>query len=539
VEINAEKRYPEWAVLSGLTAFYCIAEFLINPIGNFPLNDEWWYATTLRIQHYEGVFDGATWGSATLLTQLWLGKIFITLFGLSFTTLRFCTLLVSLMGLFYFYLLLRKRIAMSQRTAIFFSLLFLFNPLYLCLSNSYMTDVYFAAFSLGGLYYYLGYRENNKTGYLAVAFVFLLCALFERQLALALFIGIACAEWFANRRYWLVALSVLLPVICLYCFEYWLHSKGEYNQYRYMFFPSGSGDTFDVARRFVKRWTYYAVYTGLFLSPLLLPYLISYFRRKKYRENKNTLLIAIVLFIGVCWTYWEFPLDNYILNTGIGPETSYDTYVLKVNRQHAASPLLFSVISVLAYVSAFAVLLLMVKMIRETYAALKGKVNDSFRVLLLVSMSFYYAFLCFTPAMFDRYILFFAILFLLLVAHEFPIKLSRLAYVLLASMMVFATAGTRDYLAGHRARWEAIDELKSSAKVTDAVINGGYEHTGHYFFDASETWSHKWVHNKGNDFLIAFGPMEGHILHSYTTYQRWMPWKQDTIFILKRVSEEI
>lgn len=52
------------------------------------------------------------------------------------------------------------------------------------------------------------------------------------------------------------------------------------------------------------------------------------------------------------------------------------------------------------------------------------------------------------------------------------------AWALVAVIAIFAVAGTRDYLAWNRARWQAIDYLLTEVGVPPLQIDGGYEFNG-------------------------------------------------------------
>ena len=69
---------------------------LINPVGDFPLNDDWCYAKSVKNYIETGELILYNWGEMTLVGQVFYGIIFSKLFGFSFTVLRISTLLFAI-----------------------------------------------------------------------------------------------------------------------------------------------------------------------------------------------------------------------------------------------------------------------------------------------------------------------------------------------------------------------------------------------------------------------------------------------------------
>src|SRR5690242_17480905 len=82
-----------------LILIFIISELLVNPVGNFPLNDDWTYSKSVLILKNEGKFDIGNFAAMTLFSHLIWGFAFVKVFGFSFTVLRFSTLLSSLIGI--------------------------------------------------------------------------------------------------------------------------------------------------------------------------------------------------------------------------------------------------------------------------------------------------------------------------------------------------------------------------------------------------------------------------------------------------------
>ncbi len=78
-------------VLLFVTVFI-LSEIIVNPSGNFPLNDDWSYSKSVNILHNEGKYNIGDWGAMTLFTNLIWGFLFTKIFG-------FSTIVSSLIGI--------------------------------------------------------------------------------------------------------------------------------------------------------------------------------------------------------------------------------------------------------------------------------------------------------------------------------------------------------------------------------------------------------------------------------------------------------
>lgn len=82
-----------------LLIIFLIVEVIINPIGEFCLNDDWVYAASVKTLLSKGVFEIGSWPAMTLYAHVLWGFVFVKLFGFSFTVLRFSILVLSFVTL--------------------------------------------------------------------------------------------------------------------------------------------------------------------------------------------------------------------------------------------------------------------------------------------------------------------------------------------------------------------------------------------------------------------------------------------------------
>ena len=87
-----------------LILLWIFMAWLVNPIGEFPLNDDWVHARAVRTLLKTSQFtlaDGHS--SSNLFALVYWGALFCLPFGFSFTALRISTLVLGLVGVVTFY----------------------------------------------------------------------------------------------------------------------------------------------------------------------------------------------------------------------------------------------------------------------------------------------------------------------------------------------------------------------------------------------------------------------------------------------------
>src|SRR5688572_26577028 len=138
------------AALAFIALSWLTAIILVDPRGEFPSVDDWAYLTSVRALVERGEISFSDWNAANLISQLFWGAVFALPFGVSYTSLRISTLVAALLAAFALYRLLREADAPIS-IALFAALALLFNPIFLSLSFTFMTDVPFVAAQTGAM----------------------------------------------------------------------------------------------------------------------------------------------------------------------------------------------------------------------------------------------------------------------------------------------------------------------------------------------------------------------------------------------------
>src|SRR5688500_10058077 len=137
------------AIVAGLG----ILLLLIPPEHDYPIVDDWIYAGSVRDLLQTGTFTLPTHSQASLIGLTYWGAAWAKLFGFSFTTLTYSTLVLALAALLAFYGIART-INVPPWGALLGTALLAFNPIFLHFSYSFMTDVPFLALVLIACYCY-------------------------------------------------------------------------------------------------------------------------------------------------------------------------------------------------------------------------------------------------------------------------------------------------------------------------------------------------------------------------------------------------
>ncbi|MBN3758311.1 glycosyltransferase family 39 protein [Paraburkholderia sp. Tr-20389] len=547
----------------------CVAA--INPVGNFPLNDDWSYAIAVQRFLQTGYFHPTDWTSTTLVTQVLWGALFSLPFGTSFTVLRIATLVAGALGIWTFGALLRT-LGCDRRIALLATATLAFNPLLFALSNTFMTDVGFLTLTLVSTFLFVRYLERRHTGYLIAALAVAVAATLLRQLALFLPIAMAVTLFFEQRRerrdrqaLWLAATGIAVCAGAIAGLEWWLRIHGMvpttyHNQSEKLIFAL---ENIPEKLRILARNAVVAVlYLGWFVFPVLVWRAPALYRAAQRTATGRIALLGITLLMSLSLvvlasTERLMPLtDNILIDSGIGPLTLRDVFDLGLQTVPPL-PVEFWVLMTAASLFGGALLLaetaLAMHWLAQRYRSRKPDTTDAVRVFLLAGAIVYMAPLEFA-GYFDRYLLVPFALLTALIAMPRPTHMPAFsvsarsawmphraivatALATLALMTWYAVGGTHDYLSWNRARWELMTRL-SEAGITPRSVDGGLEVNGLYLYDAhyrttaGKSWW--WVHD--DQYVISFSVLPGYRVDTRVDVNQWLPPFQSKVLVLRRLA---
>lgn len=517
-----------------MALLWATAVLVTGPGGNFPLNDDWSYGEIVRRLTEEGRLAYTHWVSMALITQVLWGALFTFLAGFSFTALRLSTLVLALAAGWGLYGALRES-GGRRGLAFFGAICFLFNPVFYNLAFTFMTDVPFCAFFILALYGYVRALRKADGGVLIGALGATLAAVGIREVALLLPLAFMPA-WFWRYRWkgksllW-AAVLLVVPFAFHFAFRVFLESRGglpaAYDIPRSLFVQSLQKPPGEVLGQ-TLRFSWMAIlYLGLFMLPLAPRLGVQL-----CQSWKKTLLWAGILgALGVGWLLFERPrlpqLGNILYDWGLGPTTLPDTMALGHNAVLPRGPALFwKGLSALSLLSGAALLawaaLEIIEAVRGFFRKHQGgaiRFGQSRRLFALAGFGLTLAPFALNYKCFDRYYLPVLPFALMLLMGRRPGKMlpsfqwvcRAFMIVFLLGFMVFSIAGTHDYLAWNRLRWQVISELEKGPDFTYEQLEGGFEVYGWKIFIHRDPWPLNPVlwHTDGR-WALSFGPMKAY-----------------------------
>lgn len=126
------------ALLCPLALVVCT--LITRPFIEIGINDDWSYIRSALLLAQTGHITFMGWSTPTLGWQLFLGALFIKLFGFSFSVVRSSVLLLSAVTVYLLHRIL-VRCGVSEINATIGTLTFALSPLFLPLAFSFMTDI--------------------------------------------------------------------------------------------------------------------------------------------------------------------------------------------------------------------------------------------------------------------------------------------------------------------------------------------------------------------------------------------------------------
>jgi 4-amino-4-deoxy-L-arabinose transferase-like glycosyltransferase len=518
------------------------AAILVNPIGEFPLNDDWAYASAVRTLVETGELHITGWAAANLIGQIAWGALFCLPFGFSFTALRLSTLVLGGFGVLATYGLLREAQA-APKLSLFGSLVLGFSPVYFALSFTFMTDVPFAAFAAISSWLLLRGLRRDAWTEMTAGLLFAGLAILIRQVGLAIPIAFSAAYLakygFRPRRVFAAILTVSAALALQFAYGAWLrwtnHLFSGFGRQITTTYIQLQKPLHDILADAVTITSYSFVYAGLFL----FAFLIACPRFNRVRQGVLPLSVLAVTsgLLTVVLSRWGklMPMHGNILtHAGIGWDP-------------ITGPIAFW--AAVTFVGVSGAILLLVALGRGAIRLLsKSGIQNYYKLtfaLALVTVSFVpLPFIGLSwQGFYDRYVIaFLPWLMFAAVAARDPIKNFTLltiggvvAVVTLLATSVFSVAATHDYLASHRALWLALDNLMHSG-VKPEQIDGEFEFNGWYLYaDNFVTRPNKnWYWVIDDEYVVAPFEKEGYVkLETYPVH-RWLPWGTADVLVQRR-----
>ncbi|MFQ5479421.1 MAG: ArnT family glycosyltransferase [Candidatus Binatia bacterium] len=526
-----------------IAASWVIVAILVGPSGDFALSDDWSYGWTVRGLCERGELAFLPWTGASLVLQAWYGWALCEWFGFSFTVLRISTLVLAGSGLIGFFLLLRRAGLGVAACALGVALLG-FNPLFLNLSFSFMTDVPFVVAVVWASYFYLRGLGEDRLALLFFGSAFCCAAVLIRQhgifvaAAAALAILVSGRGGFSTKTREVVAVAAL-PSVAIGVWLVWLfflHGA-----------PAGIENKVSEAAGLTLVGLGNTAFRGLaYIGLFLIPLALSVFPARLRERSASAAIAAVIFGAAAFFLYLRekalmFYLPNLLYDFGLGALTLRDVLFLGFAPPGHMGPALGVVVTSLSVASAALLCATWHRCLREP--------RDPQHAFLLYALVLTFAgTLLHTAFYFDRYLLAplpFAIATVLRARGVRRIGFGP--WIVTLVIAFYSVAGTHDYMAWNRARYQGLAEL-SALGVGPEEIDGGFEYNAWHLAAKLGTWPTKeqtrlgkhpdrksWWWVVDDRFVLSFSPLEGYSVRREIPYSRWLLPGRGKVLVLERV----
>ncbi len=553
-------------LLLSILALASVTVLLVPPAGDFPLNDDWVYGKMVQRLADDGVLEVHPYAQAYALVQTLWAWPFVEVFGFSFTVLRISTLILSVLAVWGVALCARE-LGCSRSTALACAAVVFCNPLFLNLSYTFMSDVPFVCALVFSCLYFLRAMRTGSAMHILSGSSLAAIGFFNRQFGALIpiaFFVIAVLWWFRYRRgVWVPAIAALIgPWLAAFALAFALHLAGQR-----IYTPPHAAmrslwDGIEPGRAAVLTISI-ALYVGLFLIPIAAGIFWYWVRSPRYRFTLQTACAFVVsglLLAGLALDRRPLPrFPNILRNLGVGPILLRDTYSVRDPWSPVALPPgILWFVTIVALVSAAVCLAAIIgSIVRPWRSRLASRAKSLRRsqYLFLVMLGGLLLLAPYNPrtvVYFDRYLLPAVVPFVLVAATALP-KIARPGWFrptafAVTLLFVFSLAGVQDYLAWNRARWEAIEFMRTGLGAKDTQIDGGYEFNGMYTSeillkrsDASD------IGNQGEKgwwvirdrYRVAMTPQDRYTIVRRFPYFSWLGFETRDALALSREGREL
>lgn len=506
---------------------------LVQPWGEFPLNDDWDYAKSARVLAERGELVLSPEARVTLVAQAAWGALFSLPFGWSFLALRLSTIVAAGAGVAAVAGLARLAGA-ARPIALVAALTVAVCPLYFGLAFTFMTDVpNAAALALGMLA--LG-RLLDRGGWptLLAGAGWSVVAVLIRPTGVALPVAFALAGvlWVTSgRRRVLALLPVVAAALALVGWQAWAVANGLGGlanlQAGELRDALGRGPLVVLVEAF-RNSGIAALYLGLFALPLAIA------GGAMTGFGRLITLGGGLVGLGLALVGARMPLaENVLYDLGVGPLTLRDAFFGGPPAEVRGPAWLLTVVTVAAGAGAGALGVLVVRGARRLW---RGGARPLL-TLLVATAVFSFAPLA-VAGFLDRYLI--ALLPPVVAVAAAGSRRGRAGALVGAAVVLllvggFSVAATRDYFSWNRARWAALERLVAQG-VPPSEIDGGFEFHGWFTYDPAyrRDPARSWWWVVDDRYVVAFGPLAGYREVDREPFWRLVPPGAGAVVTLER-----
>jgi Dolichyl-phosphate-mannose-protein mannosyltransferase len=539
------------AVLAG----FALAAIVLPTTTPVALWDDWMYARSVEDLVLRGHLHIHELSAANLLFQILWSWPFAKLFGVSFGVLRCATVvLVGLSG-WALYGLLRE-LGIKRGLATLGTALYLFNPLGLVLTYSFMTDGHFTALLVVAAYGYVrGLRGDAKAAWFTIAGSAVAgLAFLERQgaafivLAVLGYLLLARQIRLDRRGVLLVARVAAAPALMALGYYAWLKlSTGTAQPGVQGAFTGGiaAAGVGGVARIVGRTWFAEAMYMGLFVAPLALGAVTALPRalrslsaRGRLAAGALTGALAVGFAVVLPWRGARMPYaESWLTPRGLGPDD-----LVASGRPVLLGGGALLAVTVVCLLSSLVLILVVTRAVLP--ADRSGPPGGAGLVLALLGGQMAAAVL---PSIYfggplDRYLLPMLPLCLALAlwALRDLLEMPAAAWLATVALAVVALLGTHDFLRFEGAIWQVAREAHHQG-VGYQQLDAGAAWTGYHAFQrrgprqpGAPWWINAWARGVDSSYVVSGEPRPGYSVAGRRSYSSLLSRGPTSVLLLRR-----
>lgn len=474
-----------------IAGVWAVAIAIIQPRGNFPMQDDWDFALATWRFAQSGHFHFTQFTVVSLRAMVLWGAAWTRLFGESFDVLRASTLVLSLATILIVNRTL-ARIGVAAFPRVIATLALLFHPIFLWASCTYMTDVPFVFAIAVALYCFAS--DHPAAGCIAV-----LMSCFIRQNGIV-FLAVPLLQ----RKKSAIVAAIVFGAVALLRPE-WLSGNREMFAVHARMWSESTFRLPQQARVITDYILFNGQNTALFFLPLALP--LVWWRPKfsKWWLVVTSLGGAILIFraatLGHLWPYGgndpanDILAGNIVFDWGVGTPLLVDTFTLGYAYPFRLAPAALFALTALGTLLGITVIAAVAR-VRNI-----GAIAATAGTAALLASGYYY----------DRYSLDAAwpVVFALPFAIPWERRAARITAVMgLIVVACFSTFMVQECFAWQRARWTAWSDLRARGIPIDRIDGGAEAFALYELADAPRA-----VARRGHpprEFAIAFRQLPGY-----------------------------
>ena len=529
--------------IGAIAATFLAAIAVIHPHGNFPLNDDGYYALPTFEFARTGHFH-MTLSPSSLRAQIIWGSLFVRAFGESYDALRLSTIAAALIAIACVNALLAMT-PIPRFARVVATLAFAFHPLFIASSCTFMTEVHFICWSaVAALFYVRGLREDRAI-FFWIAGAAVAASWFVRMtgilnaappIALLLFYrGRLAAKWKRDLAICVVPVVTFLLIAKLRI-DWLIASRLEFGQFVHQWHEATFRlpQIIDVVHEYSMRTLQS---TALMLLPVMI--VVMFFLRRRIPLGAMTLVLVAFIMSSegvIVPQYGDRWSGDVFMNFGLGPPTldivPQNTYPFQLP-SGACSLLKLSVTMIAAF-------MLLALLIGAGERMDDAKRNVVF-LFCLLDAGGHVAGLWSSAVFFDRYALVSAWPLVVAAAVLAPWDgaRKRLAVIALVLIAAFDLAAVNEYFAWQNARWQAVDALRARGVPLTQVEAGAEPFTPRmaYITDIHERRRAVMLHPV-LPYRISFRQWPGYRVIARHPFTSWLGLHRAEVLTMERLINE-